>query len=174
MSAFEQWAPHLVLMDIRMPVMDGREATKRIRATAAGRSAKIVAVTAHALTVERAEILAAGCDVVIRKPVEEEELIAALESLLGARFTYGAPDAPDAAPESGLEAAQLEALPRELTAELQTAAELLDTDACLRAVRRIEEVDAALAGRLRSMVSKLEFRELLEVLDRVEMKGGAR
>ena len=170
-SAFEQWAPHLVLMDIRMPVMDGLEATKRIRAMEAGRSAKIVAVTAHALSAERSAILAAGCDAVIRKPVEEEEIIAALESLLGARFTHTKSDEPPDAPE--LEAAHLEALPLELVAELRRAVELLDARACLRVVRRIEAVDAPLASRLRCAIENLKFRGLLELLDQIEMNGGA-
>jgi CheY-like chemotaxis protein len=83
---FEQWQPHLIWMDIRMPVMDGLEATRRIKATEAGRRTKIIAVTAHALEEERAEILAAGCDDFIRKPYQVTEIFECLAKHLGVRY----------------------------------------------------------------------------------------
>ena len=52
-ALFEQWHPDLIWMDIRMPVMDGLEAVRRIRATKAGADTKIIALTAHALEEER-------------------------------------------------------------------------------------------------------------------------
>jgi CheY-like chemotaxis protein len=84
----EQWHPHLILMDIRMPVMDGQEATRRIKAGDAGAQTRIVAITAHALEEERKEILAAGCDDFIRKPYAEAELMDALARHLGVHFIY--------------------------------------------------------------------------------------
>jgi CheY-like chemotaxis protein/anti-sigma regulatory factor (Ser/Thr protein kinase) len=83
---FEQWQPHLIWMDIRMPVMDGLEATRRIKATEAGRRIKIIAVTAHALEEERTEILAAGCDDFIRKPYHVTEIFECLAKHLGVRY----------------------------------------------------------------------------------------
>jgi signal transduction histidine kinase/ActR/RegA family two-component response regulator len=83
---FEQWQPHLIWMDIRMPVMDGLEATRRIKATKAGRHTKIIAVTAHALEEERTEILTAGCDDFIRKPYQITEIYECLTKHLGVRY----------------------------------------------------------------------------------------
>jgi signal transduction histidine kinase/CheY-like chemotaxis protein len=83
---FERWRPHLIWMDIRMPIMDGLEATRRIKATEAGRRTKIVAVTAHALEEERTEILAAGCDDFIRKPYQVTEIFECLTKHLGVRY----------------------------------------------------------------------------------------
>ncbi len=82
----DQWQPHLIWMDIRMPVMDGLEATRRIKATEAGGQIKIVAVTAHALEEERTEILAAGCDDFIRKPYQVTEIFECLAKHLDVRF----------------------------------------------------------------------------------------
>jgi len=76
-ALFEQWRPHLVWMDIRMPrmpVMNGLEATRRIRESDAGAQTRIVALTAHALEEERREILEAGCDDFIRKPYRDTEI----------------------------------------------------------------------------------------------------
>jgi signal transduction histidine kinase/ActR/RegA family two-component response regulator len=83
---FEQWQPHLIWMDIRMPVMDGLEAARRIKATEAGRRTKIIAVTAHALEEERTEILAAGCDDFIRKPYQVTEIFECLTKHLGVSY----------------------------------------------------------------------------------------
>jgi CheY-like chemotaxis protein len=89
-EVFDAWSPHLILMDIRMPVMDSKEATRRIRGATAGRVVKIVAVTAqaHVMEAERGEVLAAGCDALIRKPIREVEIFAALGQLLDVVFLY--------------------------------------------------------------------------------------
>jgi CheY-like chemotaxis protein len=71
---FGEWHPHLILMDMRMPVLDGYEATRRIRALPGGSEVKIVALTASAFREERDAILATGCDEMVRKPIEEERL----------------------------------------------------------------------------------------------------
>jgi PAS domain S-box-containing protein len=65
---FKQWDPDLIWMDIRMPVMDGLEATHRIKSTDAGAHTKIIAITAQALEDDRMRIMKAGCDDFIRKP----------------------------------------------------------------------------------------------------------
>ncbi len=68
LEIFEQWHPDLIWMDIRMPVMDGLEATHRIKSTDAGLHTKIIAITAQALEEDRMQIMRAGCDDFIRKP----------------------------------------------------------------------------------------------------------
>ena len=83
-----EWQPHLIWMDVRMPVMDGREATRRIKATDRGQDTIIVALTASAFEEDRAEVLAVGCDDFIRKPFTELEIIEVLRRHLGVRFGY--------------------------------------------------------------------------------------
>ena len=87
-ALFEQWHPDLIWMDIRMPVMDGLEAVRRIRATKAGAETKIIALTAHALEEERSPIMAAGCDDLVRKPFREQEIFDALARHLRLKFIY--------------------------------------------------------------------------------------
>lgn len=62
--------PDLIFMDLRMPVMDGWEATRAIRQTEWGRDLPVIAVTAHAMKEEREKALKAGCDEFILKPVD--------------------------------------------------------------------------------------------------------
>jgi Amt family ammonium transporter len=170
---FQQWHPHLIWMDIRMPVMDGREATRRIKQTEAGQSTKIIALTAHALEDERREILASGCDDFLRKPYRDSEIFAALTKHLGIRFRYADGDHPGTEQKLGaLNADQFLALPREVTDDLLKAVELLDGPRILEVVHRINTMDQTLAMRLRDMVKNLQYKELLMVLDRLTEKGG--
>lgn len=67
--------PDLIFMDLRMPVMDGWEATRAIRQTEWGRDLPVIAVTAHAMKGEREKALNAGCDEFILKPVTDYTII---------------------------------------------------------------------------------------------------
>ena len=75
--------PALILMDLELPVVDGWEATRRLKADPATRDIPIIALTAHALAGAREKALAAGCDDFDTKPVAFERLMAKIEELLG-------------------------------------------------------------------------------------------
>jgi two-component system cell cycle response regulator DivK len=75
--------PDLILMDMSLPVMDGWEATQRLKADAATRAIPVIGLTAHAMTGDRDKALAAGCDDYDTKPVELERLLQKIEALLG-------------------------------------------------------------------------------------------
>lgn len=75
--------PDVVLMDMSLPVIDGWEATRRIRADERSEGIRIIALTAHALATERDKALAAGCDDYDTKPVDLQRLLAKIEAALG-------------------------------------------------------------------------------------------
>ncbi len=75
---FKQWQPHLIWMDMRMPIMDGYEATAKIRKLAGGDKVKIIALTASAFVEQHRDIVNAGCDAVLHKPFHIPEIFAAL------------------------------------------------------------------------------------------------
>jgi CheY-like chemotaxis protein len=77
--------PDLILMDLRLPVLDGWEATKRIKAEAATRHIPILALSAHAMTGDRAKALAAGCDDYDTKPIDLVRLRGKIDALLARR-----------------------------------------------------------------------------------------
>ena len=79
--------PDLILMDVGLPVMDGLEVTQRIRACAATQTIPIIALTAHAMSGDRARALQAGCDDYHAKPVELPRLLAQMEALLARAAT---------------------------------------------------------------------------------------
>jgi CheY-like chemotaxis protein len=74
--------PDLILMDMSLPVIDGWEATRRIKSNAATRSIPVIALTAHALVEDREKALAAGCDDFDTKPVELPRLLEKIKRLL--------------------------------------------------------------------------------------------
>ena len=76
-------APDLILMDMSLPVMDGWEATRLLKASSETGSIPIIALTAHAMSGDREKAMEAGCDDYDIKPVELPRLLAKMEALLG-------------------------------------------------------------------------------------------
>ncbi len=162
-DAFETWHPHFIWMDMRMPVMDGYEATRRIRALPGGLEVKIAALTASAFREDRGDIIAAGCDDVLSKPLDEEQLFAAMERLMGLRYRYAEPSTvPMAAAVSG---ADLARFPADLREELCRAAGILDEEATQRAIDRIRATDARLAGELEEWVRTYRYDRIVALCE---------
>src|SRR5438477_138805 len=92
---FDEWRPHLILMDFRMPVMDGHEAIRRIRARAGGKDPKIIAVTASAMDENRQELIEIGADDFLSKPFREIQLFQKIHTLVGVEYVYAEQPAGD-------------------------------------------------------------------------------
>ncbi|MFM2315507.1 MAG: hypothetical protein RLZZ04_4785 [Cyanobacteriota bacterium] len=82
------WQPHLIWMDMRMPVMNGYEAAQQIKAHLQGQATVIIALTASTLEEEKAVVLSAGCDDFVRKPFREEVIFAKMSQYLGVGYLY--------------------------------------------------------------------------------------
>jgi signal transduction histidine kinase/DNA-binding NarL/FixJ family response regulator len=161
---FEKCSPHFIWMDIRMPVMDGLEATRRIKAASGGDSVKIAALTASISEDERESILAAGCDDFVPKPCRESVLFEVMARHLGLKYLYD--EKPEeTSTESEADLSSLAALPPDLHGELLNAVLELDTARTLEVVERIARQDAAIGALLKKLSENLEYDRLLRLLE---------
>ncbi len=165
----EEYSPHFVWMDIRMPVMDGLEATRRIKAAPGGDSVKIAALTASVMEEERESILAVGCDEFVRKPCRESVIFEVMAKHLGLKYLYD--ETPDeASPASETDFSSLAALPASLHGELLNAVLELDTVRTLDVVEKIAQQDATLGAVLKKLAENLEYNGLLTLLESDNME----
>jgi len=173
-AIWECWEPHLIWMDMRMPVLDGYEATRQIKATVKGQATVIVALTASAFEEDQETILSAGCDDIVRKPFRKEEIFDKLAKHLGVCFVYDeAPIQPTKAliaeGHDVLRPAALAALPPDWVTELQQATMKADLNQILAIIDQIREQNAALADGLADMAQNFEYKKILNL---VEQAGG--
>jgi CheY-like chemotaxis protein len=84
-------APSLILMDMSLPVIDGWEATRQLKAASTTQAIPVIALTAHAMAGDRDNALAAGCDDYDTKPIEFARLLGKIEALLGTERRAAAP-----------------------------------------------------------------------------------
>ncbi len=174
LDIFQKWCPHFIWMDIRMPVMDGLEATRRIKETDAGKSTVVAALTAHALEEEREEILEKGCDDFVRKPFRENEIFDTMARHLNLRYRYEDEPEPVGPVNQNIDEypRRLDDLPEELVGQLYRAVVELDMDGTMALIEKISEHDASVGGVLKFQAEKLNYRCLLSWLGKENGDSG--
>jgi CheY-like chemotaxis protein len=170
---WEHWRPDLIWMDMRMPVMDGYEATRRIKATPQGQNTIIVAVTASAFEDDRERILSVGCDDFLRKPYREEEVYAILARHFDLDFVYdevepepphGAEAKPGLRDADAVLARGLAMLPSPLVTDLHDAIILGDLVLIQESLALIGGQNAELGGALALLAQQFEHDKILKLI----------
>jgi PAS domain S-box-containing protein len=164
---WKAWAPHLIWMDMRMPIIDGYQATQRIKASPQGQATVVIALTASAFEEDRQVILSGGCDDFVRKPFREGEIFDKLAAHLGVRFVYEEVPAEVAVstggeedalpPEERLSSEALAVLPAEWVRELNQAAAQADSELVLNLVEQIRGQHPGQADALVDLVRNYRF-----------------
>ncbi|MFB8787405.1 MAG: response regulator [Potamolinea sp.] len=163
--------PHLILMDMRMPVMDGYEATKRIRDSVKGQSTVIIALTAFAFEERKAVMLEAGCDDFIAKPFREELLLEKIAEHLGVRYLYELPEIPPQemlAQRRALTSEDFKIMPAEWNKQLYLAASTFYEEDVVALLEQIPEENAYLKLALKDLVYNFRLdviADLIQLLD---------
>jgi CheY-like chemotaxis protein len=166
---WEEWEPDLIFMDMRMPEMNGHQATQKIRASTRGQATKIIALTASAFEEERQVILSEGIDDFIRKPFKEYEIFNALSKHLeDVHFIYAEVQFPAAGllmPEAlpaTLENVQDRNLPAAWVARLKYAAAAADGEQILELLQEIAPDQPAQASTIENLVRQYRFDLILK------------
>ena len=167
-SKFELWEPHLILMDLRMPIMDGFEATRRIKSTEKGKQTPIVALTASTFEEEqrRAELLSMQGH--IRKPFRENTLFSTIAKILGIKYVYENElfSEPNGAYKKDWSVFnEISKLPDSLILEMSEAILVADFDLLIGYIDSIEQDNPRLAQYLKMLANDYEYDHLQQILN---------
>ncbi len=160
---FLQWQPHLIWMDMRMPVLDGYQATAKIRQLESGSRVKIIAVSANVFKEQHDEMIKAGCDAVIRKPFQAAEVFAALSQYLGVKFIYQNHAALVSSSAVELSPEMLEPLPLQLRQQLHDSALNLDVDQTDAIIAKIHSLNPDIGAGLQKLAECYQFDAIIEL-----------
>lgn len=166
---WQEWHPDLTWMDIRMPGMDGYEATRRIRTLEQGATSIIIALTAQASQSDRTLALAAGCDDYISKPFREETVFLKMKEYLGLEYVYAGLNlsltpTPKALPHRPLPPGLLDSLPKAWLEALEDAAICGNDRAIAELARQLPPHATELADLLLKLADQFAFEQILHLL----------
>jgi signal transduction histidine kinase/DNA-binding response OmpR family regulator len=161
---WEAWQPHLIWMDMRMPVMDGYEATKYIKSTTQGNATAIIALTASVLEQERAIILSAGCDDFMRKPFKEQTIFAALTKHLGVKYVYSDSANAQIDLSDSVTPLDLSVMSEEWRSQICEVALEGDSNRVTQLIREIPNQESAIVKTLEKYAHQFQFDEMVELL----------
>jgi CheY-like chemotaxis protein len=164
-ALWESFEPHLIWMDLRMPVLNGYEATKQIKSHLKGQATVVIALTASAFEEERVVALSAGCDDFVRKPFREAEIFEKMAHYLGVRYIYESPSPASPKPEAAdpLNSERLYVMSATWREQLHQAATQVDADLVLQLIRQIPPEHDTLALALAELVNHYRFDRLVAI-----------
>ncbi|MFP4410756.1 PAS domain S-box protein [Coleofasciculus sp.] len=165
-AIWASWEPHLIWMDMRMPVMDGYEATKHIKGHLKGQSTVVLALTASAFEEERSLVLCAGCDDFVRKPFREDVIFNKIAHYLGVHYVYEQPTASTALErESPALTQALTIMSQEWIHELYQAADSIDNERIFQLIEQIPPTHAAIAQAITDMVNNFRCDQIIDLIE---------
>ncbi|MGB7249644.1 MAG: DAHL domain-containing protein [Phormidesmis sp.] len=165
----QQWHPHFVWMDLRMPVMDGYEATRQIKA--GENSPSVVALTGSVFKQEEQTALNAGCDAFVCKPFRTEVIFEKMAEFLGVQYLYALTetsaainqsDSPDVGP---LTKRDLQAMPPEWIAQLHQAATRVNSKEIYRLLEVVPPEQVKIANFIGRLVENFCFEEIFNLTE---------
>ncbi len=164
---WQEWNPDLILMDVHMPVLDGLEATRRIKADERGKDTLIVVLTASAMDADRHAVAQTGADGFLSKPCREGDLLEKIRSLLNVEYDYD-----DFHQDEQIQARTplnpdwVRALPPELVGQLRDATLNGDQALMNKLIAQVRETaESGNAHALQALADKYEYDALMQLLD---------
>ena len=165
-AKWQEWHPDLILMDMRMPVMDGYEATRRIKTQPSGKKTIIIALTASAFEEEKVEVLSAGCDDFMRKPFHDHELLTKIGQYLKVEYLYEDGDRLSTYEQSSLRdltAEDLAVMSVKWRSQLYEAATKVDNQEIYQLLAEIPAEYESLAQELGTLVEHFRCDKIIDL-----------
>jgi signal transduction histidine kinase/DNA-binding response OmpR family regulator len=169
-ALWQEWQPNLIWMDIRMPVMDGFEATRKIKSQPQGKKTIIIAITASVFEEQREQILKAGCDDFVGKPFTENIIFDKLTQHLGVKYIYKS-ESSNISTESSNNATQLfsaqdlSSLSPALITELNQAAIAVDAEQLEKLITHIPDSHQHIARAIAEMIHNYDFDGIIDLTE---------
>jgi signal transduction histidine kinase/CheY-like chemotaxis protein len=169
LEMIESWNPGIILLDLVMPGIGGKDLIHMIRADPAKNHIKIVVITASVLDNESENVLKSGADAFIRKPFREKVVLEAIGKLADLEYRYaGEEDEPRHGQDEEVTlAARFAALPRTLSSTLGDAIRAGDLEEVKALASSVIEVDVTLAENIRKMAENFQIKRLMEMANSI-------
>ncbi|MHC9540676.1 MAG: PAS domain S-box protein [Vulcanimicrobiota bacterium] len=165
LNTFMEWSPHAVLMDMRMPVMDGYEAIRKIKSTLKGRVTLVIALTASAFEEQKDRVMATGANDYLRKPFQREALLMKLRKVPGLQYVCekyaGAGEGSGGAAIPTAD--EVAALPDDLVASMREAINMGNMTRLRNLVAEVEKISPRMATGLAVLVKDYDYDRLGEL-----------
>jgi CheY-like chemotaxis protein len=175
LQLWREWKPQLILMDMRMPVLDGMEATRGIRAEEEGTKTAVLALTASTLAESRCEAISSGMDDFLLKPCSEDEILRKVQEHLGIDYLYeeesGLSESKTSLARPPPSAELFPQLPSETIDELKRAVAKGEKERMNCLIARVEERDAQAGDALRHLADGYEYDALQELPAGIPREG---
>jgi len=171
-AIWESFEPHLIWMDMRMPVMDGYEASKHIKTHLKGQATAVIALTASILEEEQAVILSAGCEDFVRKPFREAVIFDKMAQYLGVSYIYEESSSPlqEVKTSASLQES-LATMPAEWLSKLYQAADLIDNEQIFQLLEQIPSAHTFLRKTLIDWVNSFRCDQIIELIEDTNNKA---
>ncbi|NER24563.1 MAG: response regulator [Symploca sp. SIO1C2] len=165
-AIWQEWEPDLIFMDMRMPVMDGYQATRQIKSSTQDRNTVVIAFTASVLEEEKSIVLSAGCDDFVGKPFRESVIFDMLTKHLGVQYICEANhETLVKKPSYDLKATDLKLMPTDWLTKLDQATTALNEELILSLLHQIRDLHPLLATALTDLVHQYRFDKIKKLIE---------
>lgn len=167
-ALWQEWQPDLIWMDMRMPIMDGYEATRQIKNQSVLRETVIIAITASAFEEQKDKIFSAGCDDLVVKPFTEQVIFDKLTQHLGVKFTYKTESQdhqskPSLKLNQSLSNQDLTLLSPDLVSKINQAAIAVDREQIEQLITYIPDSQQYITQGILEMLNRYDFDGIIDV-----------
>jgi signal transduction histidine kinase len=165
LEVWQHWHPHLIFLDVRMPVMDGTQVIQQIKSQ--DKNTVLIAVTASVFNEEHLHLVKEGCDDFVWKPFEYEVLLEKLSHHLGVQYLYQEKENTAHFLPQELTSEALAVMSEQWLQQLYHAAELADSEQIMQLVQQIPITEPVLIQAMTQLVQQFSWDKIIQVIETI-------